>query len=455
MALTDAKDASPRRPLFRVPSRLQGLLSSEHAPTQRMAGVSFIIRVISAVVVFLSQIFLARWMGSFEFGAYVYVWTWLLLVGDLIHLGLPMIAQSFIPRYTQGHAFDRLRGFLIGSRWLVFAIGTMAALAGAAIVHLIETALDRQVIMPLYLACVALPFVVLASMCDGIARSYNWIWIALAPHSLLRPLLLIGLIVAAYAMGYPVNAVTTMAALVAAVWSSTLLQLLLLGRSLRGVVPPGVRRYDVKDWFAAALPIITVWAFYTLLTCTDVLVLQHFRPSDEVAHYYAAVKTISFVTFVYYSVATSVAHRFSAYHAAGDRDGLAAIVASSVRWIFWPSLGAALLILAAGRPVLSLFGSNFVAAYPVMFILAAGLMARAAVGPAERLLTMVGQQRICMLAYAVAFGVNLNLCLLLAGPFGSIGVAVATATAFVVESILLALIVRRRLGLWIFVWRPR
>ena len=309
--------------------------------------------------------------------------------------------------------------------------------------------------MPLYLACIALPFYVLASMSDGIARSYNWITLALAPHTLLRPLLLLALIATVYLFGIAVDAVTAMLALVAAVWLSTLTQLILLSRRLHTVVEPGARRYDVKDWFSTSLPIIAVWAFYTLLTCTDVLVLQQFRPSDEVAHYYAATKTLSFVTFVYFSVAASMAHRFSACHAAGDTEGLATIVASSVKWIFWPSLAATLLILALGQPLLALFGPQFVNAYPVMFILAIGLMARAAVGPTERLLTMVGQQRICVLGYAVAFAVNLTLCLALAGPYGGVGVAIATATAFVTESILLALIAKRRLGLHMFVWQPK
>jgi O-antigen/teichoic acid export membrane protein len=105
--------------------------------------------------------------------------------------------------------------------------------------------------------------------------------------------------------------------------------------------------------------------------------------------------------------------------------------------------------------MLWLFGPGFTDAYPVMFILAIGLLARAAIGPAERLVTMVGQQRICALAYAVAFAVNLTGCLVLAGPLGGVGVAMATSAAFVVESMLLYWIAKRRLDLHLFVWRRR
>jgi len=48
------------------------------------------------------------------------------------------------------------------------------------------------------------------------------------------------------------------------------------------------RSYEVKTWFATALPILMVEGCYLLLTNTDVLVLQHFRSPDDVAVYYAA-----------------------------------------------------------------------------------------------------------------------------------------------------------------------
>jgi O-antigen/teichoic acid export membrane protein len=456
MALTDAEDiAAPnlagRR--SRLLARVRALLSGEHASMQRMAGTAFTIRVASAAVVFLSQILMARWMGSFEYGTYVYVWTWLLLVGDIVHLGLPLSAQRHIPEYTQRGAFDVLRGYLIGSRWLTFGLATVAAVLGAAVVSWIEGSLDRHVVMPLYLACVALPFYAFSFMLDGVSRSYDWIALALMPHSLLRPILILALIAGVTVVGVPLDATIAMLATAIAIWITALGQLLVLNRRLGRTVVRGARSYDIKGWFATSLPMIAVWGIYTLLTTTDVLVLQQFRPADEVAHYYAASKTLTLVSFVYFAVAASAAHRFTAYHVAGDRAGLESFAAITIRWIFWPSLAAMVLILALGKPMLWLFGPSFVDAYPVMFVLSVGLLARAAIGPAERLLTMTGQQRVCALAYGAAFAVNLTGCFMLAKPYGGMGVAVATSAAFVVESALLFLIARRRLGLHLFVWR--
>lgn len=69
---------------------------SDSSLARRMAGTAFLIRVASAALAYGSQVLFARWMGSSEFGIYVYVWTWVLMGGDLIHLGLASAAQRYI-----------------------------------------------------------------------------------------------------------------------------------------------------------------------------------------------------------------------------------------------------------------------------------------------------------------------------------------------------------------------
>ena len=68
-------------------------------------------------------------------------------------------------------------------------------------------------------------------------------------------------------------------------------------------------------------------AFIVLLTYSDVIVLQQFRPPQEVAIYYAAAKTMALVAFIYFSVAQTVAHKFAEYHITGDHKRLADFLA--------------------------------------------------------------------------------------------------------------------------------
>jgi len=70
---------------------------------------------------------IARWMGSSEFGSIVGV-TWLLLAGDTVHLGMPFDRPALHPGVQPQQNFDALRGFLAGSRWITFILGTAFAL---------------------------------------------------------------------------------------------------------------------------------------------------------------------------------------------------------------------------------------------------------------------------------------------------------------------------------------
>lgn len=455
MAATGSEQARvlARSSLLEAWSRLKArVMDAEHLMVQRLSGTVFLIRVASAVLAFGSQVLLARWLGSFEFGIYVYVWTWVLLFGQFIDLGLGTAAQRFIPEYRERGQPALLRGFNFGSRWFVVMIALAIALLCAGGVWLLEPWLDHYMLIPLYLACLTFPAYALNNLQEGISRSYDWIGLSMMPAYVVRQLLLTVLMAAAYFAHLPMDAVTAMIAAGLSVWLPVIGQTLLLNRRLNTRVEAGPRSYDFKSWIVTALPILLVEGFYALLMYTDVLVLQQFRPPNEVAVYYAAAKTLALVAFIHYSIAATTAHRFSSFHVAGDRAGLAAFLAQSIKWTFWPSLAATLLLLAFGRPILSLFGAEFTGGYYLMFILAVGLLARAAIGPIERLLNMLGEQRVCALAHAGAFGVNICLCIILIPHFGAAGAAIATATALVFESIALFAATKRRLGFHVFIW---
>src|SRR5262249_28290062 len=142
-------------------------------------------------------------MGRHEFGIYVYVWTLVLMIGDCADLGLATAAQRLVPEYTRRRADSLLRGFLTRSRFL--AIGSASAIAaiGVLLVRLLEPFMEAHNVIPLSVACATLPFYSLMQMQDGIARSYNWINIALLPPYVLRHLLMLAVMAVAYFCHFP------------------------------------------------------------------------------------------------------------------------------------------------------------------------------------------------------------------------------------------------------------
>ena len=92
------------RPLL---GRIDAVLFSadERGEAGRMSLIAFAIRIVSAAIAFVSQVLLARWMGSFEYGIFVLVWVddgdrRQRLLPRLPHLGHPLH-----PRISrEGHA---------------------------------------------------------------------------------------------------------------------------------------------------------------------------------------------------------------------------------------------------------------------------------------------------------------------------------------------------------------
>lgn len=417
---------------------------------QRMALIAFVIRVVSAAIAFVSQIIMARMMGEFEYGIFVFVWVLVVIFGNLSCLGFHSTVVRFLPQYSTRSAFAEIRGLTAAAHTFSIVSATVLALVGLLGLWMFGQHLDSYYVVPVYLGIFCLPMIALGDVLEGTARAHSWAVVALSPTYLVRPLLILVFLVAAVLLGAPHTAQTAMAAALGATYVTSIVQFFQIGRRLRLAYLKGPRRLEFGTWIRVALPIFLIEGFGFLLTNSDVIVVGLFLDPDSVAIYYAASKTMALVHFVLFSVKAAAAPRFSALYGQGDRTGLARFAGETVRWSFWPSLAVGLGMLLVGDFLLSLFGPAFTAGYGVMVILLLGIVAKAAVGPGEVLLTMAGQQKLCMVLYAVALAANIGLNITLIPLFGIEGAAAATAGAMAIEAILLFVAVRRMLGITIF-----
>jgi O-antigen/teichoic acid export membrane protein len=429
--------------------RLDQLLfaKDERGEAGRMSAIVFAIRIVNAAIAFISQVLLARWMGSFEYGVFVLVWVTMVILGNLSCLGFQTSVIRYIPEYREHGAWAELRGILITSRLFALVASTLVAVVGAAGVWWFAPAIESYYVVPFLLGIICLPMIALSDALQGASRAHSWAVLALSPVYLVRPVMILAFMGAALLFGLPASAETALLAAIAATYVTTVAQFVIVRTRANRLVPAGPRRVLLREWVLVSLPIFLVESFFYLLTNADVLMVGFYMSPHDVAVYFATVKTLALVHFVYFAVKAGVAQRYAQFTHGGAPEKLAAFARETVSWTFWPSLLMAAVVLALGQPMLWLFGEGFAEGYPLLFLLVAGVIARASVGPAESLLTMTGNQNICAAVYALTLALNIILNVALIPSLGLWGAAIATSVAMMFEAAALSITVWRRLGI--------
>ncbi|WP_165644840.1 lipopolysaccharide biosynthesis protein [Oharaeibacter diazotrophicus] len=435
--------------------RVDAALASRSADELSTGGTAlsaFALRVAGAGIAYLQQILLARWMGAFDYGVFVVIYVWLTVLGQIGNFGFSSSMIRFVPEFRARGDLARMRGVMLAGRLVAFGGATVIAAAGAAAVLAVPDLVAEPYVIPVVLGAACLPLFCLTEVQDGIARAFAWSSLAFGPTYIWRPLGVMLAMGCAHALAFPMTAPTACAATIVATWATAAIQFAALHRRTAPMVAAHRPAFDLGNWFRVSLPILLSDGFYMMLTSIDVIVVARFAPPEEVAVYYAATKTLALVHFVYYAVRAATGPRFSHHFHAGDHAALAALVRTSVRWAFWPSVAVSIVVLALGEFLLSMFGSDFRGGSGVLTVLVFGLLARASVGPMETLLTMAGHQRVVAAIFGTAFAANLALNLALVPLWGLYGAAAGTALALVLEAVLVIATVRARFGFNPFVF---
>jgi O-antigen/teichoic acid export membrane protein len=371
----------------------------------------------------------------------------MIMVGDSSCFGVQTSVVRFIPEYRERGQRGELRGLIRAAQGFVLVASCLVAATGLAGIWLFSDALESYYVLPFYLALSCLPLIALSTLLEGMARANGWTVRALAPIYILRPLLILAMMAGAIMLDHEPSAKVAIACAIIASLMTTLYQLLTVTPPLRAEVRSEPARLRLRDWLAVSAPIFLVDGFFYLHTNADILMVGWYMEPEDVGVYFAALKLLALVHFVYFAVRAGVAQRYAQYAHGSGRDLLAGFARDTVAWTFWPSLAMAAVMVVLGKPLLMLFGEGFEAGYPLLLALMLGVVLRASIGPAETLLTMSGHQKICAGVFAATLAVNVGLNLVLIPRWGLWGAAVSSAVSLGVETLLLAVAVHSRLGI--------
>jgi O-antigen/teichoic acid export membrane protein len=414
---------------------------------QRAALSVFLIRIVGAALAYATQVLVARLMGTPEYGVFAEAWVLITVLGHASLWGLSQATCRFIPHYRARGETDLVRGFLTGGAAFTLLSGFVTALIGGAVLWFGQGWIDDAYLWTFVFALLVVPVLALQDYVEAIARSFNWVGLAIAPPYILRQSLIGTALIASMIMGAPAQAWVAIACTLVASTISVAVQTAVLLRRLRQVVPHGRKSYRLRDWGAASAPLAVVDLTLTGFNFIDVLLLAFLLPPEAVGVYFAATRILQFVVFVSYAASAATAARFAEAKAHGDLAHLRALVLRTARLGSAGTFVVGAGVLLASPILLRFFGPGFDASFGALAILVAGMVVYSTCGPAEDVLNMLGGERLCATIALAALLVAVLLILMLVPAFGIIGAALAMASANVLRGAALALAARWRLGI--------
>jgi O-antigen/teichoic acid export membrane protein len=204
-----------------------------------------------------------------------------------------------------------------------------------------------------------------------------------------------------------------------------------------------------REMLRSSFPLLIASSAGLVLTWADVIVLGVFEPSSNVGIYNLCSKVACLTSLVLIAINSIVTPRFAAFYASNNIESLAKLAQqSSFLMISFVTLPTVLFVLWPDW-ILSFFGSEFVIGRTTLIILAIGQFINVACGSVGYILMMSGNEKKVRDIVIYTAIINIVLNIILVQKLGIEGVAIATATSFMIWNIWMVVVIKKQLGFWV------
>ena len=413
----------------------------------RGASGSLTVRVCGVGIGLVAHLVLARICGAAAYGTYIYAFTILQLMLLPATLGFTTALVRYVAAYRGEGRTAALRGLLRRSHALVLAASVVVGAIAAGAIAMAGEMVPAPLRSALLVACVALPVLATTSLMQAATRGLKRVARSQVPEQVVRPAVLAILAGSFFFFtGSALSGTAVMGLLVAAGAVSLLVALVIQRPHLRIAAQSDGVEYHTRDWLRTAVPLMLIAGVFLLMRRMDAIMIGLLRGTVEVGVYSVAARISNLVMFGFAAIGSIAAPMIAECHASRSGAELQALVHRVTRLTLLATVPLLLGAIAFGRPVLALFGEEFVVAYPPLVLLSIGMMLSVSAGPAGILLSMSGHERVNLKIAVSALLCNVALNIPAISAYGILGAAAVTGGVEAMRSLLLWRAARRRLG---------
>jgi len=414
----------------------------------KRAGTVFAVSVLGAGISLFAQVLLARLMGVEQFGIYIYVLNWVLMVVLFSRLGLDNVLLRFIPTYTLDEHFGPLKGLLITAVQLVGITGLICGIGMGIVAWQVFGDEQANWLQCFLVGAFAVPVLSLLQLGRNILVGLKTPVSGLVSDLVLRPVFLVTFVLLWVSFGtVTLNATISMVC----TFTATVMALIFAAYAIVSSVPKPVKSIQsirrTKEWLKIAFPFWVASASEFALARADILVLGLYRPASEVGIYAAASTIAAALGFFIGAANYVIVPFFSEYYAAKKRLEAQRILTNSIHLVLMLVLPAATALVVFGDKILWLFGEEFIRGYSVLLILVCNPIIVGFTGSLGLLLGMSGQQQVFAKVLVSSGVIMVILNLILIPIYGMEGAAAASVLSLIWRCSCLSILTHRRLGI--------
>ncbi len=410
--------------------------------------LSFIIKIIGAVLGFVFSMILSRKFSANGVGVY-YMCTSIVTI--CIILGKFGLDNALI-KFTSIYSSEKSGGTIINLKKDSFRFSIIISLVIMSIMFVISPVIARlydkeELKIPLIIMIFSiLPIVlsnIIISMMKGLKRNKTALFLESSLASLLSIILVILFIGI-----YNIKDINTVIVLYTISCYMVLIIVLYIWKKIECGLGRNISDgYEFRKVVDISRPLLLVASMNYLLSSTDTIMLGFWASEDNIGIYNVAIKITQISSMLLVAINSVLGPRFSVLWHKKEYKSIEKLTKDTTR--IMSILGGILVVLLFifGDVFLGLFGEAFIQGENILKITAIGQFIVLATGPVASLLMMTGHQNVHRNTTVFCGLINIILNFLLIPMLGTIGSALATTISLILKNVFAAIAVYRYLNI--------
>lgn len=423
--------------------------------TSTTSGVVFL-RLFSALLAVSLNIFLARQLGDTDFGEYTVFWSLITLTSIPATLGFGRHLVRRIAALQKQHNVLALNQLTTVASRTVTLSGTAIGLIWYYGIYQVAKWQFGLEATTAAIAAASIPIYGLLRTRMGVLEGFNSLLPSQSLDNAVRPLVFTAalLLVWAYLPQSLTPSLTALAQALALVCS------LFCGYIITNKTSDKTTNLDITPpsnptaisfsyhEIRAAAPLTLFQLLNIAGAHIHIVILGEFTDTASAAQYRIATQLATAIPFILYAANRVASPKISEYYSTDNYDKLETLTSRVTLLSAIPALIGCAIYLIYNEPIIRLFyGTSYLAAAPVLSIIACGQLFTVITGPVATLLIMTNHDTIVIRTQILAVIINLLLAFTLIPTYGAIGAAIAFSVQAAIWNALLAYYVHDTLNL--------